>query len=325
MTTPVIEANNLSKYFNTTGWLRNQVRRTKGKKSVLNGISFHLKAGDTLGLVGPNGAGKTTLIRIMADLLEPDAGTVKIMGQTVLGNGNHLRKHIGYVSSDERNCFWRLSGKANLEFFGKLYGLSNQQLKKRISELLSLFSFEKHSDQLFRDYSTGMRKKISIMRALLHKPAILLLDEVTNSLDQNSITIIKSVVHEYVSQRKNRVAIWSTHRQEEVHEICNRILSIESGKVSFLGPVDEFQPETNVKPLYMLRLANINGGFKVLSELCCEFGKIKSATHGGDESEIVFDEMSEEAFGEVVNLAVKDFGAYVIFAGRIDKHLEKVN
>lgn len=323
MTAPVIEADNLAKYFGTGGLLRKRQSK-KGGKCVLERISFHLKGGDILGLVGPNGAGKTTLIRILADLLEPDTGTVKILGQAVLANGNHLRKHIGYVSSDERNCFWRLSGKANLEFFGKLYGLSYQQAKSRTSELLALFSFEKHADQLFRDYSTGMRKKISIMRALLHRPAILLLDELTNSLDQNSIRTIKAVVHEYVSAEENRVAVWSTHRQEEVRQMCNRILSIESGKVSFIGSVDDFLPNMKKKPHYLLRLANMNSDFNVFSQLCSELGTVKTASHG-EKSEIVFDEMSEESFGEIVNLAVNDFGAYVIFAGRIDKHLEKVN
>ena len=323
MTAKVIEASNLTKYFGAGGLLRDRQSKNR-RKCVLDRMSFHLEAGDILGLVGPNGAGKTTLIRILADLLEPDTGTVKILGQTVLASGNYLRKHIGYVSSDERNCFWRLSGKANLEFFGKLYGLSYQQAKRRTSELLSFFSFEKHANQLFRDYSTGMRKKISIMRALLHRPAILLLDEATNSLDRDSIRVIKAVVHEYVSEKENRAAIWSTHRQEEIRQICNKMLLLESGKVSFIGSVDDFLPNMNRKPHYLLRLANMNSGFDVFSRLCSELGTVKTASHG-EESEIVFDEMSEESFGEVVNLAVNDFGAYVIFAGRIDKHLEKAN
>jgi ABC-2 type transport system ATP-binding protein len=242
----VIEVEGLRKYFEIESPLYKQlVFWVNGKRQIcaLKDISFCIDAGQVVGIVGPNGAGKTTLLRILADLLEPDSGKVKLCEKQLNRNNHELRRLVGYVPSDERSFFWRLSGKDNLEFFGRLYGLYAKEAKKRTSRLLSLFDFEKHAKRLFRDYSAGMRKKVAIMRALLHRPRLLLLDEVTNSLDPDSAMCIRFLVREYVNYLRGCAALWSTHRLQETTEICDRIIMIKEGRIHYDGTTNSFISE----------------------------------------------------------------------------------
>jgi ABC-2 type transport system ATP-binding protein len=207
---------------------------------ALEGINFAIKQGEILGVVGPNGAGKTTLLRILAGLLEPDKGLVRLCGQKLNG-APHLRGKIGYVPSDERSFFWRLTGKQNLEFFGRLYGMPRPESQGRINELLKLFALEHKASHLFRDYSTGTRKKFALIRALVHRPKIVLLDELTNSLDVSSTQSVKSFVREYVASQSGCAGVWSTHRLEEIVEVCDKLLVIDKGRVSFFGSISDLK------------------------------------------------------------------------------------
>jgi ABC-2 type transport system ATP-binding protein len=243
----VVETENLKKFFVVDRPLHEQcLSPFASRKTVcaLDGVSFSIESGEILGVVGPNGAGKTTLLRILANLLEADGGRVKLCGQE-LNSHYHLRGHIGYVSSDERSFFWRLTGAQNLEFFANLYGVRRQKARKRIAELLGTFALEEKTDQRFGDYSTGTRKKFALVRALVHRPKILLLDEVTNSLDASSARSAKSLVRDYVSAEDGRVAVWSTHRFEELGEICDKVLTISKGHVKLLDAVRRPEKDNN--------------------------------------------------------------------------------
>jgi len=240
----VIEAQGLEKSFSVgRSGFRRLLIPFGGKRRILalKGVGFVLKSGRILGVVGPNGAGKTTLLRILADLLKSDSGTVAICGEEMGGASCDIRKRIGYVSSDERSFFWRLTGRQNLKFFSRLYGMAAKQSSQRAESMLDNFGLKKKADQLFRDYSAGTRKKFSLIRALVHKPAVLLLDEVTNSLDPPSAAKVKAMVRDYVDGASDRAAVWSTHRLEEIREICDAVLSIEQGDVNFFGAVSEFE------------------------------------------------------------------------------------
>jgi ABC-2 type transport system ATP-binding protein len=243
MSSVVVEAHGIEKYFLMDRPLYEQVLApfaTRQNICALKGVSFSVKSGEILGVVGPNGAGKTTLLRILANLLEADSGRIRLCGQELNGEC-HLRAKIGYVSNDERSFFWRLTGTQNLEFFARLYGISKVEARKSIKQLLGLFDLEGIADQLFRDYSTGTRKKFAIARALLHQPRILLLDEVTNSLDSASSQSVKSLVRKYVSKKYGCSGVWSTHRFEEIFEICDKVLIIRKGQVKFLGSVSDLR------------------------------------------------------------------------------------
>ena len=250
MTSTIVEVQGLNKHFIIERSLYEQVLAPFAAKRsicVLKGICFNVEPGKILGIVGPNGAGKTTLLRILADLLEPDNGWVALCGQRLNSRKNSLRRKIGYVSSEERSFFWRLTGRLNLEFFARLYGVPKIEIPKKINAMLNMFALEKKADQLFRDYSTGMRKKFALARALIHQPNILLLDEITNSLDPHSTQSVKSIVRDYVSSRKQCAGIWSTHRLEEIGEICDEVLIINKGRARFFESVSELKRKYDYK------------------------------------------------------------------------------
>jgi ABC-2 type transport system ATP-binding protein len=241
--TPVIEANNIEKHFDIERPLHKMVFAPFAAGQTvcaLKDVSFCVDSGQILGVVGPNGAGKTTLLRILANLLEADGGRIKLCGHELNGEP-YLRTNIGYVSSDERSFFWRLTGRQNLEFFAGLYGINMPKARKRITKLITLFNLEEKSNQLFRDYSTGTRKKFALARALIHQPGVLLLDEVTNSLDVDSAQRAKFLVREYIRGGNDRAAIWSTHRFEEIEQICDKVLVIDKGRVTFFGNAADFK------------------------------------------------------------------------------------
>ena len=248
MSTHILQVRHVTKRFVVERPLHKQILApfaARQQITALKKVSFSTKSQEILGVVGPNGAGKTTLLRILADLLEPDHGSVTLCSHRLGKNQYHLRGKIGYVSSDERSFFWRLTGKQNLDFFSRLYGLSGSQAGRRIAVLLELFGLQEKATQLFRDYSSGTRKKFALIRAMLHQPTLLLLDEVTNSLDPPSAERVKSFVREYVCNADNRTGVWSTHRLEEIAEVCDKVLMIDKGMIWFYGSADDFQ---NKKP-----------------------------------------------------------------------------
>ncbi|UCG48665.1 MAG: ABC transporter ATP-binding protein [Phycisphaerales bacterium] len=239
-----LQAKDIEKYFFIERPLHKQFLSpfARGRRiHALNRVSFTLESGKILGVVGPNGAGKTTLLRILAHLLEPDGGEVTLCGRKMTGRSHYLRKQVGYVSSDDRSFFWRLTGRQNLEFFSRLYGVPRSRAGRGISDFLEMFGLEKKANELFRDYSTGTRKKFALIRALVHQPSVILLDEVTNSLDGPSTAYVKDMVREYVSGRADCSGVWSTHRLEEIYEICDKVVVIEEGNVKFFGPAEELK------------------------------------------------------------------------------------
>ncbi len=242
MARPVVKVRDLEKSFLIARPLWRQLVCPFGPSRrirALSAVCFRVEPGEILGVVGRNGAGKTTLLRILADLLEADGGEVELCGRKFGRRSSSVRGEIGYVSSDERGFFWRLTGRQNLEFFARLYGLSREELRQRTESLLDIFGLRAKGEELFGDYSTGTRKKFAVVRSLVHEPRVVLLDEVTNSLDPASARSIKAMVREYVSKGQGRAAVWSTHRLEEISEICDKVLVIERGSVRFFGVVGE--------------------------------------------------------------------------------------
>ena len=312
----IVQASNLTKTYRKHLPLLKHIGRPFSARQMitaLDSVSIGIRSGEILGLVGPNGAGKTTLLRILADLVEPDSGTISICGHSLTSKGSRIRSKIGYVSSDERSFFWRLSGRENLEFFARLYGCSADHARLRTARLIEEFHFQDRADQLFRDYSAGMRKKVSVIRALLHQPALLLLDEVTNSLDLLSAEMVKDIVRQYVSDRKGCAAVWSTHRFEEISQICDGVAIIDSGRIISRDYVEDAAACSD----YILRLENLNGQLETLCKKagCCT--KVRAAQD--NTSELFISDISRRQFSRIVSMAVKDFGAYVIFAGCVKK------
>ena len=221
--------------------LRLDFKHTRPTRA-LEDISFSLKKGEILGVLGPNGAGKTTLLKIIATLVLPDKGIVIISGNKVGKDDEKIKFLIGLATSEERSFYWRLTGKQNLEFFASLYDLNKRQSESRIQHLLKLFNID-YINKRFDSYSAGMKRNLSIVRALLHNPEILLLDEPTKSLDYNSACQLRNFIKKETLQ--GRTIICATHNMEEAEDLCNLFLILHKGRIYGLGSLEELRKKIN--------------------------------------------------------------------------------
>lgn len=234
---PAIAFNKVSKSYPLARGLSDWIRQPLAarREYALNEVTFQFHSGQVIGVIGHNGAGKTTLLKMLCDLLAPDAGEALVLGCRLPYHGRRLRARIGYVPSDERSFFWRLSGRANLEFFAGLYDVPSRVTRQRIEYLLDTFGLTGKAGGHFRDYSSGMRKRLAIIRALLHEPQMLVMDEPTNSLDPHWSQFLGEYIRQWAHRDANRLVIWSTHRLEEIPNVCDRTLHLKAGKVQFCG------------------------------------------------------------------------------------------
>jgi len=192
-------------------------------------VSFDVPSGEVIGLLGPNGAGKTTLIRICAGWLKPDSGVVKINGQKQAVSNLKTRVHLGIVSRDA-SLHGELTVRETLYLYGSLYGLKNQEIRLAIEEAISNYCLEKFIEKKIDSLSTGMLQRVSIARAMLHKPSLLLLDEPTVGLDPEVRKHIWDCLKEL--KEKGVAMLFTTHYLEEAANLCNTIHLMVDAKIS---------------------------------------------------------------------------------------------
>ena len=218
---------------------------------ALRDVTFQVDKGQVLGLVGPNGAGKSTLIRLIAGLLEPTSGRVLVNGQSVFGNGSPATSGLGLVLEGDRGLYPRLTGVQNLEFFGVLAGLNRDAAHERAAELLESFDLNAR-DKLVFGYSAGMRIKLSLARAVIANPPLVLLDEPTRSLDPVASS------HAGVLFRKladdGHAVIVSNHRLDEVVTVCDRVIALVEGQIRFDGPPSQLESATSGAQAALVKL-----------------------------------------------------------------------
>ena len=232
-----IEATEVCKDYPVYRSLADVLRRPFGRSRrfrALDRVSFHVEYGQIAAVVGLNGAGKTTLLKTLCNLLVPTTGKVYITGRSLARQAEAARLQIGFVPSDERSFFWRISARANLEFFAALHHVPPRIAKKRIDFLLDCFGLAGKEGGHFRDYSSGMRKRLAIIRGLVHEPSILILDEPTNSLDVHWDRYLREYVRKWVGRQNGRAVVWSTHRMNEVVDMCHCALYLEKGRLTHI-------------------------------------------------------------------------------------------
>ncbi|UCG68513.1 MAG: ATP-binding cassette domain-containing protein [Thermoplasmata archaeon] len=200
-----------------------------GELAAVDHVSFDVKSGEIFGLLGPNGAGKTTLIRMLCTLSRPTKGTAKVAGYDIKKEDSSVREHIGLVS-EKLMMYDRLTAEENLRLFGKLYDIPSDTLKERINELLSLVRMEKWADHQIGTFSTGMKQRINVIRALLNQPEILFLDEPTLGLDPQSTGEIREFIKNINMEHKTTI-ILTTHMMVEADMLCDRVGIIDYGKI----------------------------------------------------------------------------------------------
>ena len=199
-----------------------ELQRIFGKKEAVAGISFTVRQGEIFGLLGPNGAGKTTTIRMLTGQIDPSGGRASVAGCDIVRDKARLKERIGVVFEDQ-NLYERLSARLNLEFSCWLYGLP----KQRVDEMLELVRLRDRAKDKVSAFSNGMRQRLMIARALLHKPPVLFLDEPSRGLDPVSAREIRQTIQE-LSQQGTTVLL-TTHLMEEAEQLCQHVAFIVSG------------------------------------------------------------------------------------------------
>jgi ABC-2 type transport system ATP-binding protein len=204
----------------------------------LRGVDLTVGTGEIFSLLGPNGAGKTTLLKILCCLILPDAGRA-LVGGTETVHENRVKARIGLVHSDERSFYWRLSARENLRFFARLYDVRGKRIESRVAELLAHVDLTAAADRPFSTYSSGMKQRCAIARALLHDPPILLMDEPTRSLDPAAARALRLFIEEQLRGRDGKTVLLATHDLHEAEALSDRVAILVDGTVRQVGTVDE--------------------------------------------------------------------------------------
>jgi sodium transport system ATP-binding protein len=218
----------------------------RGQFVALAGVSFTAGRGEIFGLLGPNGAGKTTLLRILSTMLRPTSGTATVSGYDVLTQPGLVRRQIGFVSTNTA-IYDRMTAWEMVEYFGRLYGLAEEPLRERMNHIFTRLSMHEIRDVLGAKMSTGMKQKVSIARAIVHDPPVLIFDEATVGLDVLVARALLKTVAELREQGK--CILLSTHIMREAERLCDRLAIIHRGHILAAGPLDELRDRHNERDL----------------------------------------------------------------------------
>ncbi len=214
--------------------------------TAVDHIDLTVHRGEIYGFLGPNGAGKSTTIRMLCTLLAPTSGSASVDGYDIGKQGNEVRKRIGLVS-EKMIMYPRLTAFENLMFFGRLYGIDRGALRKKSEELLEMVKLTPFKDKLVGGFSSGMRQRINVIRAVLHDPDILFLDEPTTGLDPQSTRFVRDLVKE-LKQRGHTIVL-TTHIMEEADELSDRVCIIDNGKIMAVDPPQALKEKYNTNSL----------------------------------------------------------------------------
>ena len=213
------------------------VSKSFGRIRALDNLSFSVAGGELMGIIGHNGAGKTTAIRIIAGILHPDSGTVRVGDHDVTEDPLSVKSMIGYLP-EEPNLYERFRAWDLLRYFGELYGVSRDVLDDRIAELLELVGMSERAMDPINTFSKGLRQRISIARALIHDPPLIIFDEPTMGLDPATAFSIREFIRDL---KGSKTMILCTHYMEEAEYLCDRVAIINQGRILDIGTPDELK------------------------------------------------------------------------------------
>jgi len=249
-----VSIDNLSKTYPVPlARLRQRLRRsTPAPVEALRDVSLEIREGEIFGLIGRNGAGKTTLTKIIATLVQPTSGAVRVRGFDSVRDEVRVRAQVGLASAEERSFYWRLSVVQNLTFFARLYGMTDAQTRARIGELLSVFELEPLARRRFGELSTGNKQRVIAARALLTNPPVLMLDEPTRSLDPLAAAEMRATIRRLAAGDPPMTVLFTSHNLAEVEELCDRVAVISRGRIRAVGRPHELS--TLLRPTERVRL-----------------------------------------------------------------------
>jgi sodium transport system ATP-binding protein len=227
----MIQVENLTKSFR-------DLRR--GLVLAVDHVSFEARPGEVFGLLGPNGAGKTTAMRILCTVLRPSGGTARVAGYDVATQPAEVRRHIGFMSANTA-IYDRMSAWEMIDYFGRLYGMEPEPLRARMEEIFATLQMNDFRDVLGAKMSTGMRQKVSIARAIIHDPPVLIFDEPTLGLD---VLVARAVLQNIERLRElGKCVLFSTHIMREVERLCDRVAIIGRGRIRACGTLTELREQ----------------------------------------------------------------------------------
>lgn len=215
-------------------------KRFKDVQAVEN-LSLEVKTGEIFGLLGENGAGKTTTLRMLATMLKPTAGTAMIAGYDILKQPAEVRRHVGILFGGEAGLYDRLTARENIAYFGRLSGMDSASIKKRIDLLCQTLDMSDFIDRRVGKFSKGMKQKVTIARAIVHNPEVMLLDEPTVGLDVTAARTLQEFIKQCKTEGK--AVIFSSHIMSEVERLCDRIGIIHKGKLVAIGTLQELKQQ----------------------------------------------------------------------------------
>ena len=224
---------------------------------AVDNVTLKVEPGEVLAMLGPNGAGKTTTVRMMTSILPSTSGWAKIAGYDVLENPEMVRAHVG-VLTEQHGLYERMKGLEYLDFFGQIYRIDKTTRQKRALQLMERFGLSDALDKRLGDYSKGMKQKLALVRAMLHNPPVLLLDEPTSAMDPQSAKQVRDAIIEL--QRDHRTFMITTHNLTEAQLLADRIVIIRHGRIIANGTIDQMAQQIVGEPLMELRVnGEVNG------------------------------------------------------------------
>jgi sodium transport system ATP-binding protein len=236
MTHPV-EVEALVKVFHDEG---------RGRVAAVDGVSFHVDRGEIFGLLGPNGAGKTTTLRTLATVLAPTSGRAAVMGHDVVQAPTEVRRSIGFLSTSTA-LYPRLTARETLEFFARINGYPEDRVEARVAALVERFGLGSYAQARVDKLSTGMKQKVSIARAIVHDPPVLIFDEPTVGLDVLNAHELQQVIRELRGEGKT--VVFSTHIMSEAEKLCDRIGIIQGGRILACDTLEGLRTATGLRYL----------------------------------------------------------------------------
>ena len=321
-----VEAVALTKRYRRQRSLRDMLRPRAGVEAeahALTDVTIRIEEGEVFGLLGPNGSGKTTFLKLLSTILSPTSGTARIFGHDVTRDARTVRSLLALVSGEERSLYWRLTGRQNLEFFGRLYGLDRQTIRRRGDDLLTVFDLRHAAGVRVAEYSTGMKQKLAIARGLLSGPRLLFLDEPTRGLDPVAAHSLLTLVRDRAVEHYANTVILTTHIAREVEQLCRRIAILHRGSVAYQGTVEELQASMEERQMYFVTVRGMRA--HVFDSLCSRLGA-ESCRQVGSEHDLAHIQLSLD--GTVVTLSdvlrhVLGSGADVVECTRRERSFEE--
>jgi sodium transport system ATP-binding protein len=218
----------------------------QGKLVALGGIDFDVPSGQIFGLLGPNGAGKTTALRILSTVLRPTAGSVVINGYDVVTQPAQVRRQIGFMSANTA-VYDRMTAWEMVQYFGRLHGIPEQRLAQRMEQLFERLQMNDFRDLLGAKMSSGMKQKVSVARAVVHDPPVLIFDEATAGLDVLAARALLKTVAEL--REHDKCIVFSTHIMREAEKLCDRIAILHRGHILAEGTLEELRDRHHERDL----------------------------------------------------------------------------